>query len=158
MAAQLSQRGDFSMAICITIGQRIGENGASTVRKEERPDAPCIVGDTFTERTNKRIMRGGTYRCFILAAGLQSVFPTDRISQPCTLMPSHPGIATLNPHHYSHIINALDTYHRRHPELEPAFGDDVAWEASVLARLTWLEYWSRIAIVEYRAQAAVENY
>ncbi len=146
------------MAICITIGQQVGQNGTSAVREEKRADAPCIVGDTFTGQSNKRIMRGNTYQRFVLAAGLQPVFPTARLSQPFTLMSTHPGIASLNARHYSHIISTLDNYHRRHPKLVPAFGDDVTWEASVLARLTWLEYWTRIAIVDYKALAAVENY
>ena len=149
----------------------VGAHGAT------HPDAPTFPGDDMTGKGSSRHPSYSAWVEFCRNVGLHRLFYGVEAHEPhergrnSGLMSAHPGAALLTRGHHAEIAAALDRYRTEHPDARPGWpvaaegGDDcdgpytpeTAALDGNLARLVWLEWWVRWALVHCQNPAIVNT-
>ena len=126
-------------------------------------DAPTFPGDELTSNSSSRSPSYSGWHDFCRETGLTELF----YSEESGLLREHPGCVVLTSDHLTEIAAALDRYRTMHPGARPGWREHIDggdWLRGPfkpetegldgnLARLIWLEWWTRWALANCKVPA-----
>lgn len=150
------------MGVTIVIGEacfRVDKDDGEVrpdAAEVELPDAPDVLGDFLTRRTNVRQATWSAWEASLRAVGLHDLFRAPGVG----IMRGSSGCMRLLPAHVEEIEAALAGYRAAHPDAVPGWREPVEggdrgfgpWRPETegrdpdLGRLVWLAWWTRWAV------------
>lgn len=126
-------------------------------------DAPTFPGDGLTSNSSSRSPSYSGWHDFCRETGLTELF----YSEESGLLREHPGCVVLTSDHLTEIATALDRYRTMRPGARPGWREPIDggdWYRGPfkpetegldgnLARLIWLEWWTRWALANCKVPA-----